>query len=365
MTEVAILGCGMISGAYAPTIAEFDHLDLVACADLDAERASEVAERHGIPQVLSIEELLAHPSVEVVVNLTPASAHEAVIRAILEAGKHAFSEKPLGVDRAGAGALVDLAAERGLRLGCAPDTFLGTGLQTAAAAIDAGVIGMPIAATAFVMGAGPERWHPGPEIFYERGAGPLFDMGPYYVTALVQLLGPAVAVAAMTRGQDQARTIHAGPREGGTIDPEVPTHVSATIEFGTGAVATLVTSFDVAASRHRNIEVYGTEGTLSVPDPNAFEGEVSVRRLGDQAWTPLDPRPATIPQRRGIGLAEMVWATGTGRPHRASGDLALHVVDVMAGAVTAAEERRTVELTTTCDRPPLLVDGLPPNTFDD
>ncbi len=365
MTEVAVLGCGMISGAYAPTIAEFDHLDLVACADLDPARATEVAEKHGIPQVPSIEELLAHPTVEVIVNLTPASAHEAVIRSILEAGKHAFSEKPLGVDRAGAGALVDLAAERGLRLGCAPDTFLGTGPQTAAAAIDAGVIGTPIAATAFVMGAGPERWHPGPEIFYERGAGPLFDMGPYYVTALVQLLGPAVRVAAMARGQDVARTIHAGPRKGESIAPAVPTHVAATVEFGGGAIATLVTSFDVAATRHRHIEVYGTEGTLSVPDPNAFEGEVSVRRLGDQAWAPLDPRPATIPQQRGIGLAEMVWATNAGRSHRASGDLALHVVDVMAGAITAADERRTVDLTTTCDRPPLLAEGLPPNTFDD
>ena len=185
------------------------------------------------------------------------------------------------------------------------------------------------------------------------------------MTALVQLLGPAVRVAAMARGQDVARTIHAGPRKGGSIDPEVPTHVAATIEFGSGAIATLVASFDVAATRHRHIEVYGTEGTLSVPDPNAFEGEVSVRRLGDQAWAPLDPRPATIPQQRGIGLAEMVWATGAGRPHRASGDLALHVVDVMAGAITAAEERRTVDLTTTCDRPPLLAEGLPPNTFDD
>jgi predicted dehydrogenase len=365
VTEVAILGCGMISGAYAPTIAEFDHLGLVACADLDPARATEVAERHGIPQVCTVDELLVHPSVEVIVNLTPASVHETVIRAILESGKHAFSEKPLGVDRAGAGALVDLAADRALRLGCAPDTFLGAGLQTAAAAIDAGVIGTPIAATAFVMGAGPELWHPGPEIFYERGAGPLFDMGPYYVTALVQLLGPAVRVAAMTRGQDVPRTIHAGPRQGGSIDPDVPTHVAGTIEFGSGAIATLVASFDVAATRHRNIEVYGTEGTLSVPDPNAFEGEVSVRRLGGQAWAPLQPRTATIPQQRGIGLAEMVWATGTGRPHRASGDLALHVVDVTAGAVTAAEERRTVELTTTCDRPPLLADGLPPNTFDD
>ena len=365
MTDVAILGCGVISRAYAPTIAEFEHLDLVACADIDPARASEVAERHAVPAVCTVDELLAHPTVEVVVNLTPASAHEAVSRSILDSGKHAFSEKPLGVDRDGAGTLVDLASERGLRLGCAPDTFLGTGLQTAAAAIEAGVIGTPLAATAFVMGAGPELWHPGPEIFYERGAGPLFDMGPYYVTALVQLLGPAVRVAAMTRGEDQARTIHAGPRKGGSMDPEVPTHVAGTIEFGSGAIATLVASFDVAATRRRNIEVYGREGTLSVPDPNTFDGPVQVRRLGDTEWEEIELRSPTIPQQRGIGLAEMVWATGVGRPHRASGDLALHVVDVMAGTIVAAEEGRTIELTTTCERPPLLAEGLPTNTFDD
>jgi predicted dehydrogenase len=365
VTNVAILGCGVISGGYAPTIAEFDHLDLVACADLDPARATEVAERHGIPEVCTVEELLAHPGVDLVVNLTPAAVHEVVTRAILESGKAAFSEKPLGVELTGAQALADLAAERGLRLGCAPDTFLGVGLQTAAAAIEAGRIGTPLAATAFVMGAGPELWHPNPGIFYERGAGPLFDMGPYYVTALVQLLGPAVRVGAMARGAGTKRVIHAGPRQGELIDVDVPTHVAATIELASAAIATLVASFDVAATRHRCIEVHGTEATLSVPDPNTFDGPVSVRRLGDQEWVPIELRPATLPQQRGIGLAEMAWAARSGRPHRASGELALHVVDVMAGAVTAADQGRTVELTTTCTRPPLLVEGLPPNTFDD
>ena len=314
MTNVAILGCGMISGAYAPTIAEFAHLDLVACADVDPARATEVAERHGIPEVCTIDELLAHPEVEVIVNLTPASAHEAVTGAILEAGKAAYSEKPLGVDLTGAQALVDLAAQQGLRLGCAPDTFLGAGLQTAAAAIEAGAIGTPLAATAFVMGAGPQIWHPNPGIFYERGAGPLFDMGPYYVTAIVQLLGPAVRVAAMTRDDGAKRMIHAGPRQGEQFDVDVPTHVAATIELTSGVIATLVASFDVAATRHRNIEVYGTEGTLSVPDPNSFGGPVTVRRLGDAEWVPIDLRPATISQQRGIGVAEMAWAPAPGDP---------------------------------------------------
>jgi predicted dehydrogenase len=365
VTNVAILGCGMISGAYAPTIAEFDHLDLVACADVDPARATEVAERHGIPEVCTIDELLAHADVEVIVNLTPASAHEAVTGAILEAGKAAYSEKPLGVDLTGAQALVDLAAQQDLRLGCAPDTFLGAGLQTAAAAIEAGAIGTPLAATAFVMGAGPQIWHPNPGIFYEQGAGPLFDMGPYYVTAIVQLLGPAVRVAAMTRDDGAKRLIHAGPRQGEQFNVDVPTHVAATIELTSGVIATLVASFDVAATRHRNIEVYGTEGTLSVPDPNSFGGPVTVRRLGDQEWAPIELRPATITQQRGIGVAEMAWAAGVGRPHRASGDLALHAVDLMASAVAAAQERRSIDLTTTCAKPPLLAEGLPPNTFDD
>jgi predicted dehydrogenase len=365
VTNVAILGCGMISGAYAPTIAEFDHLDLVACADVDPARATDLAERHGVPETCTIDELLAHPDVDLIVNLTPATAHEAVTRSILESGKAAFSEKPLGADLAEAQGLVDLADSTGLRLGCAPDTFLGAGLQTAAAAIEAGAIGTPLAATAFVLGAGPELWHPNPGIFYERGAGPLFDMGPYYVTALVQLLGPAARVAAMARDDGAQRLIHAGPRQGEQFDVDVPTHVAATIELASGVIATLVASFDVAATRHRNIEVHGTEGTLSVPDPNTFDGPVTVRRLGDQEWLPVDLRAATIPQQRGIGLAEMAWATGAGRPHRASGELALHAVDVMAGAVTAAQERRTIDLTSTCTKPPLLAEGLPPKTFDD
>ena len=245
VTEVAILGCGMISGAYAPTIAEFDHLDLVACADLDPDRAAEVAERHGIPQVCTIDELLAHPSIEVIVNLTPPRPTRRSSGPSSRRASTRSARSPSASTGPEPARWSTWRPAQDLRLGCAPDTFLGAGLQTAAAAIDAGVIGTPLAAKAFMLGAGPELWHPGPEIFYERGAGPLFDMGPYYLTALVQLLGPAVRVAAMTRGEDAARTIHAGPRQGGSIDAEVPTHVAATIEFASGAIATLVASFDV------------------------------------------------------------------------------------------------------------------------
>lgn len=365
MTDVAILGCGVISGAYAPTIAAFEHLDLVACADLDPTRSQAFADRHSVPRACTPDELLADPSIEAVVNLTPPLVHEATTRAILESGKHAFSEKPLGIDLDAARGLVDLAAGTDRRLGCAPDTFLGVGLQTAAASIAAGRIGEPIAASAFMLGLGPERWHPAPGIFYARGGGPLFDMGPYYLTALVQCLGPATRVSALARADRSPRLVHSGPQAGDPIEVEVPTHVASTIEFASGAIATLVTSFDVTATRHGNIEVYGTEGTLSVPDPNMFEGPVSVRRAGDEDWTMVEPRRVALPQQRGVGLAEMLWADRSGRPHRASGDLALHVVDLMTGAIRSAASGQAVELTTTATSPALLDDDLAPNTFDD
>jgi predicted dehydrogenase len=365
MTTVGIIGCGMISRAYVPTMQLFEHLDVVACADSIPAHADQLAAAHGIPSSCGMEELLARPDIELVLNLTPASQHVGVNRAILEHGKSVFSEKPLATDLDDAMNLVNVADQNGVRIGCAPDTFLGAGLQTARAALDSGLIGEPIGATAFMMGLGPERWHPNPGIFFERGAGPLYDMGPYYLTALIQLLGPARRVAAIGRSTSPTRTIGSGPRRGEAIQVEVPTHVSTTIEFESGAIATLVTSFDVPATRHRFIEIYGTEGTLSVPDPNTFDGTVSFFKPCDSTWTPVPLRAATIPQQRGIGLADMAWATRTGRPHRASGTQALHVVDVMAGAITSSEDHVVVELGTTCERPPLLPDGLEPNTFDD
>jgi predicted dehydrogenase len=260
---------------------------------------------------------------------------------------------------------VDLANARGLRLGCAPDTFLGAGLQTSRAVIDRGDIGEPLAANAFMLSPGPERWHPSPALFYQRGAGPLLDMGPYYFTALVQLLGPARAISASARASRSQRPILSEPRRGELIDVEVPTHVGALVEFESGPIATLVTSFDVQASRYRNIEVYGTEATLSVPDPNTFGGPLMIRRNGDEKWTEIELLPAHLPQQRGIGLADMVWAQRSGRAHRTSSALALHVLELMTGALTAAAEGRRVDLQTTCDRAEPLPIGLAANTFDD
>ena len=364
MSRVAIVGCGVISRAYAHTMRKLGNVSLAACVDDLPGRAEALATEFGAT-ASTLEAVLDDPTIDAVVNLTPPLVHAAVIGAVLEAGKAAFSEKPLGVELAEGSALMDLATARGLRLGCAPDTFLGAGLQTARAVIDRGDIGEPLAANASCLGPGPERWHPSPALFYQRGAGPLLDMGPYYLTALVQLLGPARAISASARVSRPQRPILSEPLRGELIDVEVPTHVSALVEFESGPIATLVTSFDVQASRNRNIEVYGTEATLSVPDPNTFGGPLMIRRSGDEQWTEIELLPAHLPQQRGIGLADMLWAQRSGRAHRTSSALALHVLELMTGALIAAAEGRRVDLHTTCDRAAPLPVGLPENTFDD
>jgi predicted dehydrogenase len=354
----------VISPAYVKTLGQLEHVAVAACVDAMTEKAEALAQTCGAKPA-SFESVLDDPSVDAVVNLTPPLAHAAVTRAVLEAGKAAFSEKPLGVDFADGLALRDLARDRGLRLGCAPDTFLGTGLQTCRAAIDRGDIGEPLAANGFMLAPGPEWWHPDPAFFYARGSGPLLDMGPYYLTALVQLLGPATSVIGTGRISRPQRTIYSKPRRGELIDVVAPTHTSLGIEFAAGPVATLVTSFDVAASRYRCLEIYGTEGTLAVPDPNTFRGPVLRRGLRDQWWHDVELLPATLPQQRGIGLADMLWASRTGRAHRASGGLALHVLEIMDGALTSSRDGRRFALTTTCERAAPLPSDLAPGTFDD
>jgi predicted dehydrogenase len=364
VSRVAIVGCGVISRTYAHTLSQLPFIELAACVDEDPARAEKLASKFGA-RARSFDAVLQDPDIDAVVNLTPPLAHLAVSRASLEAGKATFSEKPLGVELAEGKELVNLAASGNTRLGCAPDTFLGTGLQTARAVIDRGDIGEPLAANAFMLGSGPESWHPNPAIFYRHGAGPLLDMGPYYLTTLVQLLGPARAVSASARVSRARRPITSEPLRGQMLDVEVPTHVASLVEFASGPMATLVTSFDVQATRYFNLEVYGTEATLSVPNPNHFEDPVRIKRNGDDAWTDVDLLPATLPQQRGIGLADMMWAQKSGRPHRASGQLALHVLELMTGALAASEQGRRIDLETTCERAAPLPVGLAPNTFDD
>ena len=364
MSRVALVGCGVIAPTYARASELIEFMELAACVDADPTRSARLAETHST-RALSLDELLSNADVDVVVNLTPPAAHAAVSRAALAAGLAVYSEKPLGLSVDEGAELVGLAASGGVRLGCAPDTFLGTGLQTARAAIDRGDIGEPLAANAFLLGAGPEWWHPNPEFFYCHGAGPLFDMGPYYITALVHLLGAVRSVSGTARISRTTREFRTDARRGERFDVTVPSHVAGGLEFETGPIATLVTSFDAWATDYRNIEVYGAEGTLFLPDPNTFDGPVQLQRSGQLERIELEPVDVRMTQQRGIGLADMLWAARTGRAHRASGELALHVLEVMSATLESAESGHRVELTTTCARPAPLPVGLPPNTFDD
>ena len=363
-TRVGILGCGNISRAYLQRLPTFGTIDVVACADLVPERARAQAETFGVPRSCSPEELLSAPDIDIVVNLTIPAAHVEVATAALSSGKSVYGEKPLALDRNEAHGLLDLAQRTGLRIGSAPDTFLGAGLQTCRALIDSGAIGEPLAAAAFLMGSGPEWWHPDPAFFYQRGAGPLFDVGVYYVTALVSLLGPVRRVAGSARISRPERTITSEPLRGTVITPEVPTHVTAVLDMVSGPIVTLIASFDIAASRLPRLEIYGTEGTIWAPDPNTFGGPVRVRKASTTAadrantdWDDVVLQGTFAEQSRGIGLADMVLATRSGRPHRASGGLAVHVLDVMQAMIEASDAGQSVSITTTTDRPAPLPEG--------
>ena len=368
MTElvgIGIVGTGVIANAYAAKIRTFPHLDLVACADVVPERADEFAQQHEVRKPLSVEKLLDDPDVHVVLNLTVPQAHVEVSAAAIAAGKSAYSEKPLGLDAVGAASLVSGADAAGVRLGCAPDTFMGAGYQTCRALIDGGAIGTPVAATAFMQSPGPESWHPRPQIFYATGGGPVFDIGPYYVTALVSLLGPVKRVAALAKATHKTRTIGSGPDAGKTVPVEVPTHVAGVLEVGKGVIATMVMSFDVQATRLRFIEIQGTEATLACPDPNTFGGRVQLRARGETEWREIPIERAHAEQSRGIGLADMAWAMRTGRAHRASGVMASHCVEVMESLVASAQKGRRLKIRSRCDRPAALPADLAEDAFDD
>jgi predicted dehydrogenase len=335
-TRIGIIGCGTISGAYLRSLSGFDGFEVVAVADIDATRAAAKAEEYGVGLVLTPDELVAHPDVDVVVNLTVPTAHAPITAAALRAGKGVYSEKPLAVTSAEAQALVALAEERGLPLGCAPDTFLGVGLQSSLQAITDGAIGRPFAAVAHVVGRGPERWHHDPAFFYRHGAGPLFDMGPYYVTSLVSIFGPVASVTAEAARMIDEREIVTGPAAGTRFPVEVDTHVTALLRFVSGATASLLASFDVAASTLPRFEVFGDAGTLAVPDPNTFAGPVQVRAIGEEAWREVELVDGFSRNVRGLGAVEMIRATRLGRVPRASGALAAHVLEVLESALRSA-----------------------------
>ena len=349
LARVGIIGCGDVTGLYLPGSAPFASIEFAACADLDMTRATALAERGGFPAVTP-EALLADPTIEIALVLTPPAAHAAVSRAAIAAGKHVYSEKPLAVARDDARAILDDARAARVRVGAAPDTFLGGGLQTARSLIDAGAIGVPFAATASVAHLGPESWHPNPAIFYGIGGGPLLDLGPYYVTALVALLGPIASVSAVGRGVDGDRVIGSGPLAGGTVTAQVPTTVIATMTFESGVIGGFTASFDVVGSDTPHLEIHGTTGSLILGDPNRFDGEVGYRPLGSEGWEAVPPRFDTS-VGRGIGLADMIEAIRSDRPHRATGDLAFHVLDVLLGIEQATRSGRVESIASRVDRP--------------
>ena len=353
-TKTGIIGCGNISGIYLKNLTTlFRNIDLVACADLVAEKAQEKAGEHGI-EAMTVDAMLADPEIAIIVNLTIPKAHAAVTLAALEAGKHVYLEKPFAITRDDGQAMLAKAREKGLRIGCAPDTFLGGGIQTVRKLLDDGWIGRPVGATAFMTCHGHEGWHPDPEFYYETGGGPMFDMGPYYLTALVNLLGPVASVAGHADVTFPTRTITSVPKYGKTIKVEVPTHVTGLLRFAGGQSATLMTSFDVWHSQLPRIELYGSEGTLLVPDPNTFGGPVLLRRMGQTDWSPMPLSHGHDENSRGIGVADMARAIGAGTAHRADMTMAYHVLDVMHAIHDAAREERTVRLGSTCARPEAL-----------
>lgn len=359
MTElgIGIIGCGNISLTYLKMIPLFSGMKLRAVADINPEAAQARAAEHGL-RAETVEGLLAAEDVAVVVNLTIPEAHYPLTRRILEAGKHAYSEKPLALTLDQAIALRDLAGQRGLRVGSAPDTFLGGAHQLARAMIDEGRVGQVIGGTCHVMSRGMEHWHPNPDFFFQPGGGPVLDLGPYYIANLIQLLGPVRSVAAMTAASFPNRTIGNGPRHGEEVPVDTPTNIHALLEFDTGAIITLGASWDVWTSSHPNMELYGTKGTLQLPDPNYFGGVVRMSEE-DGDLTPLTPgdHPFAQPNEtrpdgrrqanyRAAGLADMVAAITQNRPHRCGIELAAHTVDVMMAILKAGETRAWVATTT-------------------
>ncbi len=347
--RVGIVGCGDVTNLYLPGVAPYASIELAACTDLDPARAADLSDRGGFPAV-TMDELLADPTIEIVLVLTPPVVHAAVSRAAIAAGKHVYSEKPLATTREDAETILAEAAAAGLRVGAAPDTFLGGGLQTARALIDEGAIGQVLAASGSMAHGGPERWHLNPGIFYVVGGGPLLDVGPYTVSALVSLLGPIASVSAVGRGMGSVRTIAAGPLAGSTLTAEVPTTVAGSVTFESGVVGGILASFDIVASRAPQLEIHGTAGSLSLGDPNGFDGEVRYRALDADDWEDIQLRfDGSV--GRGIGLADFIDAIRSGRPHRASGELAFHVLDVLLAMEEATRSGRVERIASRVDRP--------------
>jgi len=355
---VGVVGAGTIAAAYLNNLTAFPDLRVHAIADQRPQAAADRARQYGIRAHGTAEVVLEHPEVEIVVNLTVPAAHAAVATAALQAGKHVWNEKPLTLDVASGHHLMETAATGGLRVGCAPDTVLGAGIQTARRLIEAGTIGTPLSALALMQNPGPDRWHPNPAFLFTDGAGPLFDIGPYYLTTLVQVFGSVRTVAALASTARDERTIGSGPLAGQTFPVTVPTHVGALLGFDHHASAQTVFSFDSPAPRTGFVEITGTKATIALPDPNRFDGQIRVWPVGAEQWQVIESVGAT--HGRGLGVLEMARAIRAGRPHRAGGELALHVLDVMAAVNESARTGQFVPITTEAPPVPAMVEDFDP-----
>ena len=364
---VGIIGTGVISQTYLENLTSFPDVAVVAVGDLIPERARAKAEEFGIGAWGTAADVLANPDVDLVVNLTIPAVHVEVSRAAVEAGKHVWTEKPIGLDRESTRELLALAAQKGVRIGSAPDTLLGPGFQTAKRAIADGVIGTPLFVQTTFQTQGPDAWHPEPAFLFADGAGPLLDMGPYYFSALVSLLGPIEAVAARGSRPQLERTIRTGPRAGETFPVQVPSTVQVLTSFAGGQHGTHLLSFDSALERAGIVEIHGSEGSIVIPDPNMFSGRIAYVKpvgtitdldRGGQEWIEI-PEQGTV-TGRGLGVLDMARAIAADRPHIATGELGYHVLDVMLSAQDAAASGETVRIESTVAPVPLLEDGFDP-----
>lgn len=362
---VGIIGCGNISAAYMKLSPLFRGIEVRACADVNPEAAKARAEEFKLRQE-TVDGLLASDDIDIIVNLTIPSAHYEISRRAIEAGKHVYSEKPFVLSVEEGQALAKAAEEKGVRVGSAPDTFLGGAHQLARHIVDSGQIGKIVSGTCHVMSHGMEHWHPNPDFFFLPGAGPVLDVGPYYITNLIQLIGPVKRVGALSSIPAKERTILSEPRKGEKIPVETPTTIHAVMEFESGAIITLGASWDVWHHKHSNMELYGEKGSLHVPDPNFFGGDLAVTEEGNVLDELPDwPHPFAVPNQgleegrplanyRAAGLADMAQAIMEGRPHRCSLEMSLHAIDVMTSILKSGETGSFVTLQTTCERPAAL-----------
>jgi len=384
--KVGLVGCGVISDIYIENAANFKSYEIVACSDIINDKAVDKAKKYNIPKVCSVEEIMADPDIQIILNLTIPQAHAEINLKALNAGKHTYCEKPLAVDLEDGGKTINLAQSKKLRVGCAPDTFLGGRLQMCRKMIDEGWLGKVIGGTAFMLCPGHELWHPGPEFYYKEGAGPLFDMAPYYITALIALLGPVKRLSGSYATTYTKREIKSEPLKGTFVDVDVPTYISGNLEFECGAIISCIVTFDVWDSKLPRMELYGTEGTLSIDDadpyggPNTFEGPIKFRSKDESDWLGF---PTQIPRRpqatewpriptlfkynsnsRGVGLADMAKAIQTNRAHRANGDMAYHALEIMHGFYISADEGKFYNLKSSFTQPDAMIANLPEYTLD-